>query len=390
MSCKSIKRLVYVIGSQGEFPFGRCRLQPWIENVNKILVLRGFNIHVFTAGSSIVHYIRHNVRVLVSKRLKFFRDPFSLDIPFRLLLYQKPDLAIIHGLRHTLTLATLLVLFIRKIPTIIIAHGLYEGMKLNLLAQLRDILLKILIRSAKFPYVIISLTEHDKHILLKHWMVPKDRVVVAKCFLYINEDEFKMIQRIKEYYTNRLERVHLLYIGRLSPEKRVDILIRVLYRLIKSGFLARYPIRLLIAGDGPLKKQIIDLIKRLKLEEYVIFLGPIYGAKKWLAYLSSIALVIPSKSEGLPRTIYEAFATGNIVIASNICGLPEVIRNGVNGFLYNNEEELLEILRYVISNKEKILEMGLRNQELTRKKLILEHNTKELLQIINDLLRCAK
>jgi len=389
---KTPERIIYVIGSQGEFPFSRSKLQPWIENINKVLVMQGSNIYVFTVGSSARHYIvGNNVRVLVSKRIKFFRDPLSIDIPFRLILYKKPDLVIIHGLRHALTLISLMIFSIRKTPVLLIVHGLYYGMKLGLLAYLRDLLLKLLLRTVKIPYIMVALTEYDKYRLLKDYKVPKEKIKVAKCFLYVNEEEFKLIQKIREYYTNEeLRSKHLLYVGRLSPEKGIDILIRALYKLIRLGVLTPHHTKFIIAGSGPLEKQIVSLIERSALKEYIVFLRSVYGVKKWLAYMSSVALILASKSEGLPRVVFEAFATGNIVIAPNIGGLPEVIHNGVNGFLYNNEDELLKILLYVLSNKEEVLKMGYRNQELTRKKLLFEHNAGEILQIINSLLKYSR
>jgi len=59
--------------------------------------------------------------------------------------------------------------------------------------------------------------------------------------------------------------------------------------------------------------------------------------------------LLPSKSEGLSRSVMESLFFGIPCIMSNIDGANEIIKNGENGYLYNNEEELINILTGIIS-----------------------------------------
>ena len=71
-------------------------------------------------------------------------------------------------------------------------------------------------------------------------------------------------------------------------------------------------------------------------------------------------LVLPSTSEGLGRVIIEAMATATPAIGSDVGGIPELISDGVNGFLIapGDEQALAEKLRWVFNNPDQTREMG--------------------------------
>jgi glycosyltransferase involved in cell wall biosynthesis len=78
----------------------------------------------------------------------------------------------------------------------------------------------------------------------------------------------------------------------------------------------------------------------------------------WMAKAS--VLVLPSMSEGLGRVIIEAMATGTPVIGSRVGGIPEVIQDGVTGFLVpaGDEKAIAEKLRWIFANPDKARAMG--------------------------------
>ena len=81
-------------------------------------------------------------------------------------------------------------------------------------------------------------------------------------------------------------------------------------------------------------------------------------------------LVLPSVTEGVPRVIMEAMALRKPVIASRVGGIPDLVRDGYNGFLFEvgNSRELAEKLRNLLSNKEMAVEMGKKGRDFVQDK----------------------
>lgn len=84
---KQMELTSHVIVSQGlPIGFEKYRMQAWVENVNDFLRADGSEVSLFTCGNSKESFGSRGVNFLVSKRLKMLNDPFSPDIPFRILL----------------------------------------------------------------------------------------------------------------------------------------------------------------------------------------------------------------------------------------------------------------------------------------------------------------
>lgn len=109
----------------------------------------------------------------------------------------------------------------------------------------------------------------------------------------------------------------VLFLGRLEPEKSVEVLLR-------SWPLVRAPASLLVVGDGPCRSDLVALASALGLSpERVRFCGPTAEPATYLC--AADVLVLPSAGEGLSNVLLEAMAYGLPVIASDIPGNREVI-----------------------------------------------------------------
>lgn len=116
-------------------------------------------------------------------------------------------------------------------------------------------------------------------------------------------------------------------VGRLSPEKGVDIGLKV-YTAVRR----RVPsARLIVAGEGPERQRLHAHARRLDVADSVTWLG--YRDDLDDVYGRMSVLLVPSRTEGLPNVALEALAHGIPVVAAAVGGLPEVIAHRYNGFL---------------------------------------------------------
>lgn len=125
----------------------------------------------------------------------------------------------------------------------------------------------------------------------------------------------------------------LVSTARLAVEKRIVRLIRAFDTLSKDCD----ELWLLIAGDGPLRKELETLAGTLVHGDRIRFLGLVGNVSELLQ--ASDIFVLPSDREGLSVSLTEAMSTGLLCIASDVSGSSEVIRDGENGFLVGPSDE---------------------------------------------------
>jgi glycogen synthase len=127
----------------------------------------------------------------------------------------------------------------------------------------------------------------------------------------------------------RLDPPRLLYVGRLSQEKGVDVAIAAL-----PAVLARAPdARLRIAGEGPLSLVLRDLVAERGLADRVEFLGFVSRDGVRCLLSESSVVVVPSRGEGFSLVALEAAQAGRPVVATRVGGIPEVVVDGETGLL---------------------------------------------------------
>ncbi|MFH0853954.1 MAG: glycosyltransferase family 4 protein [bacterium] len=120
----------------------------------------------------------------------------------------------------------------------------------------------------------------------------------------------------------------ILYFGRLSNEKGINVLLEAMLKIHKN-------ISLKIAGAGPELENLKKITLNLDLKNRVELLGIKHGHELSELLNNAKAIIIPSIwPENMPYTMLESMAMGKIVIASRIGGIPEVITDRTNGFLF--------------------------------------------------------
>ena len=112
-----------------------------------------------------------------------------------------------------------------------------------------------------------------------------------------------------------------------KPQKNPLAFIRICAQILKEEPRARF----IVAGDGILRPDIEDLARSLSVDRQIKLLG--WRRDIPLLLKAMDVLVLPSLWEGLPRVVPQAFLSGVPVVASSVDGVPEVLRDGENGYL---------------------------------------------------------
>jgi glycosyltransferase involved in cell wall biosynthesis len=182
-------------------------------------------------------------------------------------------------------------------------------------------------------------------------------------FLFVNEKKFEVI------YNGVEEKKHVAvadpaevrlelqippgafvvgFVGRLTDQKGLRYLLEAAARL-------RIPfsdsIYFVILGDGELKNDLRSLAKSMELSN-IVFTGFQREVRKYLSAFDVLAL--PSLFEGLPVTLLEAMAAGLPVIATRVGGVPEVLEDGVTGFIVEPRDahQLADKIKEMFENPE--------------------------------------
>jgi glycosyltransferase involved in cell wall biosynthesis len=146
--------------------------------------------------------------------------------------------------------------------------------------------------------------------------------------------------------------IRLLFVGRLSVEKGIDVLIKACDRLNNKN--VKFTLK--IIGDGPMKDQIHNFVENSNISNLVQFFGRIQRDCLGDYYRNADILCVPSISEAQGLAVLEALVSGTPVIGSEIGGIPFMIRTGQNGLLVppKNSEALADAIESLYRKPEKL------------------------------------
>lgn len=166
--------------------------------------------------------------------------------------------------------------------------------------------------------------------------------------------------------------INVLAAGRLGKEKRFDRLLSIAAAVRRDS---RVPFRLTIIGDGPEQRRLEEQARRLALLPGIVeFRGRL--ASPAAAFRDADIFVLTSAFEGTPNVILEAMASGLPVVATNVGGVPEIVEDGVTGYLADPEDELSfgHAMARLLENEPLRLEMGGR----ARARVLADHSIDQL------------
>ena len=255
----------------------------------------------------------------------------------------QPDIIHAHNIYHQLSPAILIEAKKRKIPVIMTLHDYKLACPNYLLFThgkhcercLKGNYLNCLTHNCYYSYSRSSLAALESF-LHKSWgsysnnvdlfIAPSNYLKQIMIKAGFDANKITVLINPAPKYTPGTDGNRLLYMGRLSVEKGVDVLLRALSLTNES---------LDIAGAGPDEKKLRKLCQELNLTDRLIFHGQLLGDDLEKLRREAKAVILPSIwAENMSLVLLESLAGGKLIIASASGGTPELIEDGQTGFLF--------------------------------------------------------
>ena len=179
------------------------------------------------------------------------------------------------------------------------------------------------------------------------------------------------------------ESPRLVCVGRICEQKGQLLLVNAFNLLAKKGI----SFELVLAGDGEMRGEIENLIAKYGLKKHITITGWISSEQVREQILAARALVLPSFAEGLPVVIMEALALRRPVLTTYVAGIPELVRNGVSGWLFpaGDVEELARVLEeFLAAPIEQLEKMGNAGYERVLERHSIDTEAVKLSHLFHD------
>lgn len=295
--------------------------------------------------------VRHQCRYL-QRAISPLKDPLALFELIRINAEYKPDVIHLHsskaGLLGRIAFPSNKIVYtVHGFDSIRVAHR--KMLPLEKFMQ-------------RFCHSIVGVSRYDYANLLNEG-IRRNVSVVYNAITRPESTEYPMHDFFEKYDKT------VLAIARLSHQKRHDIFVEISRRLPDYGFIW-------IGNQEP-----VDGVP-----ENCFFLGNIPNAG---AYCSMADLVcLPSNYEGLPMVILEAMSHGKPVVASDVGGIGEIVRNGENGYVVQNDAECFaERIKEILEDEEKMSVMGEASRAMYVKELTVDKMVSGYMNIYNQIIR---
>lgn len=237
----------------------------------------------------------------------------------------------------------------RKIPAIAVARGWTgESFKVRMYERLDRFHLRWMDR-----VVCVSEAQAER---VRRAGVHPDRIRVIYNAIdpgRFHEPDARYRAKLLRYF--RQPRTHLVgAAGRLSPEKGFDVLVSAAERVLRE----QPSVGFVLFGEGPERVRLQKQINAAGLGQSFVLAGLRADLDRFLPHLD--LLVLPSYTEGMPNVVLEGFAAGVPVVGTAVGGTPEIIEDGVSGYLVppGNADTMAERILEAFDNIDELPEMG--------------------------------
>jgi glycosyltransferase involved in cell wall biosynthesis len=288
---------------------------------------RGEDSMAFVADARGVEVVRIDE---LGREISPMRDLLATIRLAKLIRKERPQILHTHTAKAgTVGRAAALLAGSRRPP--IIVHTFHGHVLRGYFGPLRSLFFRLLERRlAAGTTALIAVSPQVRDDLVALGVAPRERFVVIRLGIELDEriaPDQNGRGESRRYLGIPGDRFAVGWIGRMTAVKRTDDVLVAFKRLRDSGVDAV----LCMVGDGPDRLQLEQRAHELGVARNTVFLG--YQEDVAPFYAAFDALVLPSGNEGTPVSVIEALAAELPVVATRVGGVPDVVRDGEDGFL---------------------------------------------------------
>ncbi|MDD5014858.1 MAG: glycosyltransferase [Atribacterota bacterium] len=292
--------------------------------------------------------------VNVTGKVKY---PLPIPLSFRVkkvITEFNPDIIHIH---HPFLLSSPAIMYGKKfgIPKILTLHTQYEQYAYYIYPipeRVTQEAIKMIISNLAYKTDCITTPSASMKELIEGYGI-KNRIEVIPNAIHLisfrEDDEWKRTEIKKKYHLKEDDKI-ILFVGRVAAEKSIDKIIKALAIIKKRNSTKE---KLLIVGDGPAMDELKQLTRTLKVEEDVIFAGTVSYEEIQHYYKMAYVFTITSTTETFGIVTIEALASGVPVLAVKAPGAVDILTDGLDGLLVDNDtEKFADALEKIIREPE--------------------------------------
>ncbi len=210
------------------------------------------------------------------------------------------------------------------------------------------------------------------------------KILVLRNAVDINRFKPNNGTKMRNKYGFKENETLLLFIGHLEPFKGIFELLDAFYEISKKN----QNVKIIIIGEGHAEKKIKETVAKYNLSDYITFTGKISPETIQNFYQMADIFVLPSYTEGLPLVVIEAMACGLPVVASCVGGIPEIVKNNINGFLVppRNKEKLTQKLEFLINDEKLRKKFGEKSLEAIDDEFNIDKKINKFIKLYTSLI----
>ncbi|MHC4912697.1 MAG: glycosyltransferase family 4 protein [Planctomycetota bacterium] len=306
--------------------------QAYVEGLVSSLIKRKINVSLISREIHENDQKKYKIEHIPITKNKLTSIGFMLKLMLKAPFLKLPQDSVIHSQRPDFMLP--FILFFRNNPKVCTLHGIPSiGIKTRKNAIIWGIYNLIERTSLKRIDKLIAVNDSAKEYYTRKNPRLKDDIIVIP--VGIDLGLFKPMDRrkMRSLYDFAQDDIIILYIGRFSQEKGLDLLLRG-FSLLKTHIPNA---RLILLGKGPSKSALKKIIKEENISD-VTFMEPVSHDKIPEVINSANLLALCSSYEGMPTVVLEALACGVPVVSTDVGDVSKVVKNGKTGELILNRD----------------------------------------------------